>query len=79
MARRSIRTGKNPVGEIGFLLVAGLVLIMLKLTERIGWSWWWVPLRFYGLFILAVIVGATYLAMIRQWQSDSDTPLDSKD
>lgn len=39
----------------------GIVFVVLKLTNTIAWSWWWVTLPFWGpislvLLFLAVVV-----------------------
>lgn len=45
-------------GGIGFVGGLTLVFIVLKLTDQIDWSWWWVlsPL-WIGLIICLVILG----------------------
>ena len=33
--------------QIGFFSLLGLVFIVLKLTNVIDWSWWWVTCPFW--------------------------------
>lgn len=37
--------------------ILGIVFIVLKLTNYIDWSWWWVTAPFWGLFIFGFIYG----------------------
>lgn len=39
-----------------FYPALGLAFIVLKLTEVITWSWWWVLLPLYGPAVIALIV-----------------------
>lgn len=50
----------NNKSQIGCLSVVGIVFVILKLTDNIDWSWWWVTLPFYFpllmvLFFLIVV------------------------
>lgn len=38
--------------------ILGVSFIVLKLTDHIGWSWWWVTSPFWGVLVLAVLIGA---------------------
>lgn len=56
-------------GGIGFLGLLAIVVITLKLTGYIMWSWWWVTAPLWGglAFFLAVCVliflgGAIYVS-----------------
>lgn len=40
----------------GFCSLLGVAFIVLKLTEVINWSWWWVLLPVYGPIILGIIL-----------------------
>ena len=52
-------------GSITLCDVLTVVFVVLKLTDVIDWSWWWV---FSPLWIpLAIIVGAIVLAAIFDW------------
>lgn len=52
---------KNRAGgrELGLLTIVGTVLIVLKLTHVIDWSWWLVlaPLYIPYLYILLIFIG----------------------
>lgn len=44
---------------IGVLGLLGVAFVILKLTNQINWSWWWVTLPFWGgigLILLVVII-----------------------
>ena len=43
-------------GNIGVLGLLGIVFVVLKLTEVIDWSWWWVTAPFWGGFALIIVV-----------------------
>ena len=34
----------------------GIVFVVLKLTDVIAWSWWWVTLPFWGGALLAILI-----------------------
>lgn len=46
----------NERGGMGCLTVLGLIFIVLKLTDLIDWSWWWVLVPFWGPVALTVTV-----------------------
>lgn len=48
----------NSTGGIGFCGLLTIVFIVLKLTDYIDWSWWWVlsPLWFPLAAILSIIL-----------------------
>ena len=56
----SIRAGDS----IGFLRALFLVLLYLKLTEEIDWSWWWVAAP---LWVPWGVVGVTLLLAGGMW------------
>lgn len=49
-------------GGIGFLGTLTIVFIVLKLLDKIAWSWWlvlaptWVPLAVVGVSLLGVLI-----------------------
>lgn len=51
-------TVQNNSGGIGVAGALGIAFIVLKLTDVIGWSWWWVlapfwiPWAFLGVILL---------------------------
>ena len=50
---------------IGIFGVLGVVFIILKLTNVIAWSWWWVLCPFWGGFVLALLfLGVTAVIAI---------------
>ncbi len=60
-------TSSSPVGGIGLSGALFLVLLVLKLTHVIGWSWWWVTAPLWGptVVILGVIVLILLVAVIK--------------
>ena len=48
----------NSTGGIGFCGLLTIVFIVLKLTDYIDWSWWWVlsPLWFQLAAVLSIIL-----------------------
>lgn len=54
-------------GGIGFPTVLFLVFLILKLTDKIDWSWWWVTAPLWisaGLGVLGVIIYIVVLCCI---------------
>lgn len=45
--------GSNGIGFLGLLAIA---FIVLKLTNYIDWSWWWVTLPLWGGFALVIFI-----------------------
>lgn len=43
-------------GGIGVPGLLGVSFVVLKLTNVIDWSWWWVTAPFWGTIILAVVI-----------------------
>lgn len=41
----------------GPLVLVFAVLFVLKLTERVDWSWWWIAAPLWAPFAIAVAVG----------------------
>jgi hypothetical protein len=61
MSSYSERSGSG----IGCLGVVQIVFIILKLTDLIDWSWWWVfspALAMVGIFILALLFVVAFKA-----------------
>ena len=50
----------NYSGGLGFCAVLAIVFIVLKLVDKIDWSWWWVlspiwiPIAFF--FLIAIVI-----------------------
>lgn len=53
--------GSSGAGFFGLLFITFLVL---KLTEVIDWSWWWVTAPLWGPAILAVVVFLVTLSFL---------------
>lgn len=43
-------------GGIGFFGLMFLILMTLKLTNYIDWSWWWVTAPLWGGFALIILI-----------------------
>jgi hypothetical protein len=43
-------------GGIGFFSLMFLILMTLKLTNYIDWSWWWVTAPLWGGFALILLI-----------------------
>lgn len=48
---------------IGPLEVLGIILIVLKLTDVINWSWLWVLSPFWAPFVIALAIVGTVAAV----------------
>ena len=60
---------KNNGGGMGLGTILFLIFLVLKLTNYIDWSWWWVsaPLWLTAiLYIFIAIIMATYLSKRRR-------------
>jgi hypothetical protein len=53
-------------GGVGFIGLLTIVFIVLKLTEVVTWSWWWVlsPIWIVGLAIVGLIAVAFVIHLI---------------
>ena len=49
-----MKTNNKDTGGMGFIGVLTMIFVVLKLTDNITWSWWWVlsPLWIYTLVIM---------------------------
>lgn len=59
----------NSSGGIGFAGLLTIVFIVLKLLDKITWSWWWVlsPIWISILLVVVIIiVSATILVWLRK-------------
>lgn len=61
----------NSSSGIGFTGLLTLILITLKLLDKIDWSWWWVlsPLWITAVFVIGVILIVLIIAAIVAWKS----------
>jgi hypothetical protein len=59
-------------GGIGFNGLLTIVLIALKLTNHIDWSWWLVlsPLLFSLFFSFVIILVTVLLKHIKKWKNE---------
>lgn len=63
MTTNNVSNNTNNNG-IGFASVLGITFIVLKLTDVIAWSWWWVLSPFWipmAIFMAALIVIFLYV------------------
>lgn len=51
-----MRDRSNESNGLSFFSVLFLILLVLKLTKVITWSWWWVTAPIWGGFILAIVL-----------------------
>lgn len=56
----------NNSGGIGIVGVLTVVFIILKLTDTIDWSWWWVLSPVWIVLILATLL-IGLIALIARW------------
>jgi hypothetical protein len=54
----------NTSNGIGFGTVLFLVFLVLKLTDNIDWSWWWVTSPLWIPLLLAVVIGGIGVLII---------------
>jgi hypothetical protein len=52
----------NSSSGVSTLGLLGIVFVVLKLTEVIAWSWWWVTAPFWG--GLALLIGGGLLSVV---------------
>ena len=50
------RNNKEVTVNLNYPFILFLVFLVLKLTEVITWSWWWVTAPLWGGIALAVII-----------------------
>lgn len=51
MNKSSSSSSSSGISLLGLL---GVVFVVLKLTNVIDWSWWWVTLPFWGIPIILI-------------------------
>jgi len=49
-------SGSGSGGGIGILGLLGVAFVVLKLTDVIDWSWWYVTMPFWGALSLCVVI-----------------------
>ena len=60
-------SSSSGVGVCGLL---GVTFVVLKLTDVIGWSWWWVTAPFWmpvTIFVAVMVVGAAFIFIYIRW------------
>ena len=57
---------KNIYYGVNFLDVLLIVFIVLKLTNIIDWSWWWVLAPLWMSWILIIIIGIGMVCFIKR-------------
>jgi len=55
---------ENTSSSIGFLGLLALAFIVLKLTDVIGWSWWWVTAPLWMPVSLICCVGTVIVIFL---------------
>ena len=60
MTREDART----VAGISLPGVVGIVFVILKLTDVIDWSWWWVTAPFWGPLALTVLLALVFVGTL---------------
>jgi len=58
---KNIQNNNNGLGVLGLL---GVTFVVLKLTDVIDWSWWYVTLPFWGGFVLLGFIGIVFLLLL---------------
>ena len=58
--------------KIGFIGILTIVFIVLKLTDYIDWSWFWVlsPVIFAGVATIAIIIGMLLITLILEMRKN---------
>ena len=54
----------TPSGGIGICGAVFIVFLILKLIDKIDWSWWWVTCPLWGPIALVFAIGAIALAFV---------------
>lgn len=57
-------TKKESTGGVGFLGLLTIVFIVLKLTNNIHWSWWWVLAPIW-MPILLIVLGLSIWLLVQ--------------
>jgi hypothetical protein len=59
-----MNNGKQASSGIGFCGLLAIAFIVLKLCNVITWSWWWVLSPLWIPIALAILILATFLAIL---------------
>lgn len=57
------RESSSSTGGIGFAGALFLVLLVLKLTHVIDWSWWWVTAPLWMSFVVFILIIIGFFAL----------------
>ncbi|MGI9492495.1 MAG: hypothetical protein ACR2QF_08860 [Geminicoccaceae bacterium] len=57
------KSSSSSSGGIGFIGLLTIVFIVLKLTEYIDWSWWWVLSPIWITTIIVVLIFGAVICM----------------
>jgi len=52
---------KTKSTNLGFLGILFFIFLILKLTNHINWSWWWVTSPLWSPFVIFIVVGMVWL------------------
>ena len=65
----SSSTSSSSTGGIGFAGALAIVFIILKLLDKIDWSWWWVlsPLWIPIPIVLLILFGVLVYIVLRKY------------
>ena len=58
--------GKTKSTNLGFLGTLFFIFLILKLTNYINWSWWWVTSPLWVPFVIFTIVGMFLLLFFKK-------------
>lgn len=57
-------SSKTSTGGITFLGLLAIVFIVLRLTDVISWSWWWVLAPIWGPLAIAIAALVVYVILV---------------
>jgi hypothetical protein len=57
---------KTKSTNLGFLGTLFFIFLILKLTNYINWSWWWVTSPLWAPFVIFIIVGMFLLLFFKK-------------
>ena len=61
MTKRTVSSSSS--GGVGFVGLLTIVFIVLKLLDKIDWSWWWVLSPIWISFLLSVVLVLGFVAI----------------
>ena len=75
---KNTRNKNTKNGNTDTLGILGIAFIVLKLTDVIAWSWWWVTAPIWGGTFLALVITLLMLLPLKRKKSPTakvDTPV----